>query len=299
MNRTKLCIFSHVEKCGGTTLIAASRNRAALAHCDLVMRQTGTNSADTSDLRRAMRAYPKLDFLAGHCVDPGLLEQYRATASAQGYKTVHVVTTLRAPISRLLSDYVHDVTRRDSTLSLADYLNIEWKQNYLTKFFGNGDLRIAKSVLSSFDCVDTSGSRDVLLYLANNGFAFADSEPPRTNVYEQQPPACLAVKDGVTFGKYCISQANVDLFNAANQDDIALFDWVKSQNSGRECKELSDAKKIDEKRSRPTFQRLYRNIVYKLLFLRRRGFTPLPRNSQSAEKVGFQGASIWSRGIEN
>lgn len=292
MTRKRLAIFLHVEKCGGTSLITMSRRRRVLGHCDLVMKNPRTNRATEKDFELALQAYPRLDFISGHCIDPADVPEFKSIALNRGYDDVYAFTVLRNPLARCLSDYVHDFSRRESMLSFESYLQIQWKQNYLVRFFGESNPRQATDALNSLDLVDTEGGIRAQQFLAANGFDFAALESPRSNVFEGTPPPCLKQADGMKLGKYSISKSDLLLLREVNQKDTALFEGFASMNN--EFRSHSPGNSISETKSRPLYQRLFRNMVYKPLFARRLGSTILPRNSIPAEQVGFDGPSIWS-----
>jgi len=294
MRNDRLAIFPHVEKCGGTSVIAASRRRRALRHCDLVPSDRMANRASARDFGAALRAYRRLDFVSGHCIAPASLAEFRQMAIDAGYAHVVTVTVLRPPIERLLSDYVHDVTRRSSHLSLSDFIQIGWKQNYYIRFFGDGEPAEARRALDALDIVDVSGGDRLRSELPRAGFAFAARDATRSNVFEATPPPDLCVEDGVAVGKYRVAPSDYEEMVRLNSDDITLFSNISRSGDMAHEEATGLMPTISERESRPMSQRLYRNLVYKPLFARRAGMTLLPRNAAPAEQVRFAGQSIWS-----
>lgn len=131
-----LIIFVHVEKCGGTSLLSSSRRRKGLKHCDIISSKKFGNVASESDFGRSLGMYRNCDFITGHCLYPKYLAEYKNIAISKGYKPI-VITSIRNPVDRLLSDYAH-ARRRGEVLGLDQFIDIPFKKNYICNFWGGG-----------------------------------------------------------------------------------------------------------------------------------------------------------------
>jgi hypothetical protein len=90
----------HIMKTAGQTICGILRQSFPGCHCDLVV----PRPARAKDVRWAMRFYPRLKSIAGHCVVP------YADLEAAGFKPRYF-TFLREPIERCVSHYQFSVQR--------------------------------------------------------------------------------------------------------------------------------------------------------------------------------------------
>jgi hypothetical protein len=288
-----IALFYHVEKCGGTSLISSSRMRPGFLHCDLVIKDRQANAASSDDLARALKYYPKADFISGHCLNPMRAKDYSdVIASCRGRRAVHIAL-LREPQARLLSDYTHDLERRGSNASLDDYLETGWKQNYLCRFFGEGDLDPAASVLRSFDLVADVASEGAVIARLAEDHEIELLPPAHVNSARAGLSPELSVEGGVSIGRYRVSEAHARRLRdvtALDQALLAKIDLLPPEAQGR-----TEKPKLAEDATRSGRARWYRNLVYKPLGCRRFGETALPRNAKPAGDVAFSDpGSIWS-----
>ena len=116
----------HIMKTAGQTICGILRQSFAGNHCDLVVPRPAT----AKDIRWAMRFYPGLKSIAGHCVVPyGDLEQ-------AGFRPRYF-TFLRDPIERCVSHYQFSVQKNHCRQSFDRWLTRH--ANFQTKILSSTD----------------------------------------------------------------------------------------------------------------------------------------------------------------
>ncbi len=140
--------FSHIEKCGGTTLIQVLRQTFVFDHCDVVPRATTTMQFSHDDVRDLLTLRPSIKSISGHSIRVAC--KLEAVAPE-----IHYYTSLRDPLKRYVSDYFHFVERLRFRGGFEAWLAREDRRNFQTKAIaGCADLERAKSLLADrFDVV--------------------------------------------------------------------------------------------------------------------------------------------------
>lgn len=289
-----IVLFYHVEKCGGTSLIASSRMRSGLKHCDLVLKNKFSNMASICDLKRGIRYYPNADFIAGHCLNPSLIDDYTAYLKDHHKRRAIHITLVRNPLLRILSDYTHDCKRRGSEIPFAEYLQIEWKHNYLTQFFGAGNIDNAKTSLAKMHIASDIGDEGTIRHRLAQEHNIRLLDSVQTNQSSGAMPASVSLKNGVKIGKYTISKNDAALLNANCKLDRELVARINSEGkTPNKASKIADD--MHERATRSGLNRIFRNYIYKPFGCQRIGLTVLPRNAFAAQDVHFDGTtSIWS-----
>ncbi|MEM7745945.1 MAG: hypothetical protein AAF409_19780 [Pseudomonadota bacterium] len=272
-----LVVFIHIEKCGGTSLLASSRRRAGLRHCDIISSADLGNVATPRDFRRSLSLYRNCDFITGHCLHPAEIAGYREAAEKGGREPVFI-TSIRDPITRLLSDYAH-ARRRGETMGLQEFAAIPFKQNYICNFWGDGDSDTALARLSGIDHVIRVQDFEAFVPFANRRYELGLLDAVLSNQSEVEHfPDDLKITDGFRIGKYLIDpdvHASILQANARDQDLLGRLPyWTADASSAAD-----EGSEVDVTKTKPIYSWLYRNFWYKPLMQRRLGEVYERRNS--------------------
>jgi hypothetical protein len=273
----ELFLFFHIEKCGGTSLLASSRRRKGLRHCDILTSNTSGNIASVTDFSKSLSLYKSCDFITGHCLYPGLITDYKNIAHSRGYKPV-TITSIRNPMDRLLSDYAH-ARRRGEVMNLDNFLRIPFKQNYICNFWGKGNPETALERLNKIDYVIKIEDLEEFIYFINTNHEIKLTNAAHSNASKiDELPDDLTVEGGVRASKYSISEENYRFITENNIKDTQLLENINfwSPAAKHDAKALTE---IDAADTKQTWAWLYRNLVYKPLMQRRLGIVILKRNS--------------------
>lgn len=156
-------MFCHIEKCGGTTLIAQLRYFFGASHIDIIPLDYGwANISTQKDIGAALRRIPFALSVAGHSIKPYL--KYDQCFAKY--------TLLRDPINRYVSDYLHDKERRGFQGSFEVWMQHSSRWNYQTKFLSGGnDLEKAQSILAeNFEIFGFTERYDDFMFLLSLRF---------------------------------------------------------------------------------------------------------------------------------
>lgn len=272
-----LFIFVHMEKCGGTSLLASSRRRNGLKHCDIISSKKLGNVADASDFARSLAIYPNCDFITGHCLYPDLLEKYKRVALDRGLKPI-VITSTRNPVDRLLSDYAHS-RRRGELMGLGQFIEISFKKNYICNFWGNGSSEVALKQLNGIDYVVNVKEFDEFVRFVNLQYELKLLRAVHSNPSKIEDfPEDLMVGEGVRIGKYSIDQTVYDKILEYNKDDLELLNKINHwmPESGDASPSMLE---LDVAKTKQIWAWLYRNLWYKPRMQRSFGRLYEKRNS--------------------
>lgn len=269
-------IFCHIEKCAGTTLVSKFRKELPFKSADFLARG---NRPRTSELKALARLYPRLHLVSGHSLYPNLRSMFETQ-----FGPVRMFTVVREPISRLISNYYYDKRRGIWLGNLEDYMRIPWKQNYLLRFLGAGEVEAGQEGFDSLDDFLLVSEIESYLkpMLSNFGLEISDSVPPQN---EAKPdtidlPADLRALGGESFGRYKIQPDILEEMRILNAQDLNFYqdavarstkrkDWIAPGNSASFQAKASPIVKLAH---------VYRNSVYKLSVLKKLGHHSLPRN---------------------
>lgn len=278
-----ICVFSHIEKCAGTSLTTKFRNELPFRSCDIVSKG---NIVSKAELRLTKLLYPRLKIISGHNLSSGVFDDIAAV-----FGETRIFTVIREPIQRLVSNYLHDKTRGAWDGDLHDYQAVVWKQNYLSRFIGGGDVNAVDANLKRINYFVTVKNLERLSPLIFDAFGLDLSKGiARLNTLESNQsdiPADLAVAGGVNVGKHLISPELHATIVRNNALDIALFHDLKA----RELTQFGLTQAPDKPEAAPTQKRGlaatlahgYRNAVQKPAILRKFGYATLPRNAVSPD----------------
>ena len=248
--------FCHVEKCGGTTLVKLLRQAYGIRHCDIIPINPGVMEVTGDDLDAALRFYPWMNSVAGHCIrgrharSPGKFEKFR------------FYTLLRDPVKRYISDYCYHVDILGYKGGLEDWLQREDRRNFMTRVFS------------------PTASVDEAVHVLSNCFSLIGFVEHYDDFL-----AGLEKIAGFPFSKVAYSIENigakrhrleVDTYTeeiaSANAIDVRLVNTMREIASEREnvilreedcARTISKAPMRGRLGANHLFNRLYRNLVYK------------------------------------
>lgn len=270
-------IFLHVEKCGGTSLLYSSRRRNGLKHCDIISSRRLGNVASVSDFQRSLLLYENCDFITGHCLYPEYIEQYKDVVRSKGKEPV-VITSIRNPVERLLSDYAH-ARRLGEKMVLSQFINIPFKKNYICNFWGSGVYSTALERINSIDYVVNIDSFEDFVCFVNTKYRLKLCRASHRNSSKAEDlPKDLLLSDGISVGKYTIDQDVYNKIISYNDNDIRLLKNIEYWTQGES--DLGSAPLgIDVSMTKQLWAWIYRNLFYKLKMQRRFGLIYEKRNS--------------------
>lgn len=280
-----ISVFSHIEKCAGTSLTTKFRNELPFQSCDIVSK---SNVVSKSELIQTKTLFPRLKIMSGHNLSSNAFDDI-----ASVFGDMQVFTVVRDPVERLVSNYLHDKTRGVWRGTLQEYQNIPWKKNYLSRFIGGGDVENALSNLSRISYIITVRNLEPLAPLIFEKFGLGLSAViPRQNTHESNKSAIpddLSASDGVTIGKHHIAEdlhleivennaIDIDLFQMLKENELNQFGMTQLPSKQYALSAIP--------RKLATIPALaYRNSIQKPLILGRTGYTALPRNATSPDKT--------------
>ena len=270
-------IFLHIEKCGGTSLLSSSRLRNGLKHCDIISSRKLGNVASVSDFERSLIMYRNCDFITGHCLYPEYIEQYKDVVRLKGKEPV-VITTIRNPVDRLLSDYA-PARRLGEKMGLSQFIEIPCKKNYICNFWGGGVYSPALERINSIDYVVNIDSIEEFVRFINTKYRLKLGRASHRNSSKAEGlPKDLLLSDGVSVGKYTIDQDVYNKIISYNQNDIRLLENIEYWT---QCVSDFDDTGLDigVSMTKQLWAWLYRNLWYKLKMQRSFGRIYERRNS--------------------
>lgn len=278
--RKSIFVFFHIEKCGGTSLVEFFRSNLPFQACEAVSK---TNAFTRSELEKSLKVYPRLRVLSGHNLQVEILDWLQE----MGY-TARSFTILRDPIERTISDYLHDYRKGTFDGGLRDYADIPWKQNYLARFLGSGDVERAVSNMEKIDAiVDIRHSAAYVSELLNNNDVAMRHAYAIANRAGGELPRDVAVSAGVDVGRYRIAKDCHARLLEANQIDLEIWARLKSEalSGGYECqvREQQLAQSLGGLSKRAAS--LYRNFLYKPSIGIWSRYYALPRNRFDPSKI--------------
>lgn len=272
-----LFMFFHVEKCGGTSLLSSSRRRKGLKHCDIISSKKLGNVASVRDFRRSLAMYTDCDFITGHCLYPGHIDEYKNIASSKGYWPI-TITSIRDPVERLLSDYAH-ARRMGEIIGLDQFIEIPFKKNYLCNFWGRGDIGSAQRRLNGIDYVVNIRDFGRFVYYVNVNYGLQLLPASHRNSSStEQLPKDLVVEGGVRMGKYSIDEDIHNKIYEYNESDQILLRRIKCWVPDEGVLEGS-SREVGAGNTKQVWGWLYRNLWYKPRMQRAFGYLYEKRNS--------------------
>lgn len=259
----KLVAYSHVPKCGGSTVRNLLRRNLGILHLDILNRKGTQPFYSANSLASDLLFSPWLKSIAGHTLKPCV--DYSNVAELTWY------TILRDPSTRFLSHYQQEVEKGKKTHDI-----FSWAQSYNRADFqvrtiaGERDLNAAKQILTEkFAFVGLQEKFPDTLNGISNIFgssSFCIHLDGRKNVSDNKRKAAL--------NKLKEKGALDDLLLENNSLDIELYEFVKKEIWP---KQVHITKSIASPHRRPVIESvnlsanfLYRNCYYKLR--RRVGF---------------------------
>jgi hypothetical protein len=257
----------HIEKCGGTTLIDVLRRSFRLDHFDVIPRDHHAMLFTPNDLRDLRAFRPTVKSIAGHSV--------RVWADLEtAAPGIQLITCLRDPVKRYVSDYCHFVDRLGSRCDFAQWLEREDRHNFQTRSIaGESDLRAAIDLLETrFAAIGVLERFDDLLLK----LALLVRRSMRTELdcwYEIRNSR--GSRPGSASTSELISSFREKII-AVNAIDIQLYDYVRNVLVPRQDQEFGITNQDIPRSQRPRewrvrwrdarrqlLYRLYRNLVYK------------------------------------
>ncbi len=277
-----MLIFSHIEKCAGTTLISHFRKQLPFQSVDAISNQ---NRITKNDLKKIKFLYPAVKVCSGHSITPDRKEIFE-----QEFGETQSMSIVREPLERLISNYVHDVRRGIWQGSLDDYAMIPWKNNYLLKFLGSGSVDRGLSGSETVDyLLPVRKFEDCLPTILKNCDIDIPSVLTKQNVSSQHPtriPDDVKVTNGVSIGGYSITEKAFKKIRTMNAADINFWnDFDANFDSTPYNVEGPSNNKNNGGELSSKAANLYRNLIYKPLVMKRFGYHAIPRNSRSPELV--------------
>jgi hypothetical protein len=261
--------FSHIEKCGGTTLIQVLRQTFLFDHCDVVPRDPRSMRFSPDDMRELLKLRPSTKSISGHSIR-------LACNLESAVPQIRYYTSLRDPLKRYVSDYFHFAERRRFRGDFAAWLARDDRRNFQTKAIaGCEDLEIAKSLLAErFDVVGVVEQFDELfryvrwLAWSTMGVDLGDSYRVANSRRESHQARHDAPDPFIDFGNE---------IREANLLDLELYEFAKREVLTEQRRRLM--KHVDKlpapsrqrapwwermrQRQRSLTYRAYRNCVYK------------------------------------
>ena len=125
----KLIVFSHIEKCGGTTLIKHFRRIFGARHCDIIPQDRDAMHVSEADVKKTHRLLPGLRSVAGHSIRSQQIEYWKRHFDSAAVPII----LLRNPVDRYLSDFRHFVRQFGFADSLSRWIAYLPRQNFMTK----------------------------------------------------------------------------------------------------------------------------------------------------------------------
>jgi len=284
-------LYCHIEKCAGTSLIKKFVNELPFKAVNLLANE---NTVTLEELQKTKRLYGFPKVISGHSINPTTFDNFKSL-----YPSIITFTIFRDPTERLISNYLHDRTRGVWDRNLQDYISIPWKQNYLLRFLGGGNL---DNGMAGYEKIDFKISvkninRSFPILVEALGLEIS-SLVEKKNSFQQNKshlPHDICVKNGIKVGSYSISQETYDEMSRLNKRDISFYKmaleheeaWLEknSKNYVHKSHENLKTSKVLQR-----MEWVYRNMIYKPLVIRRFGYHALPRNAQSPLMTDIQDA---------
>ena len=258
--------FVHIEKCGGTTLIAMLRQAFFLDHFDVIPRDRRGMRFTPEDLEHVRRLRPSVKSLAGHSI--------RLDARLHEHAPVRYFTLLRDPVKRYLSDFEHLGKRfllKDHVHEGDDcferWLDMTERHDFQSKAIAStADANRACELLDShFAVVGTVEEyADFLL-------ALGEVVTRRFDVRLPPPPDARNVRGNqsdVVAQRARLLDRYGDRVDAANRQDLALYRHVARKATARVGGDQPLAAAPSSATAKPSTSRatlawIYRNAIYK------------------------------------
>lgn len=263
----KILVFSHIEKCGGTTLLELLRTNLGLQHCDIILKDKLSNETQENDIKTAIQCYPRMISLSSHALKP-YLNYGRYNEKLRFY------TILRDPIDRYISDFQHDFYRRGFNGSICDWLKYDTKHNYMTKFIaGENNLDLAKEILMKrFDLIGIMERYEDFISALTELFSptLIDSKFQVVNQAGKLPTFTISKKTKIR-QKVNFDEEIYDMIREKNESDILLYDFAKTLSSHKisnvSVKKFTNRRQTRlssyTKKQNRIITMLYRNLIYK------------------------------------
>lgn len=288
-------VFCHIEKCAGTSLIKKSLQEIPFGSVGVLSK---SNKVDIKDLKKLKRLYGRPQIITGHSLTPTSFTDLKDV-----FAEIKTFTIFRDPFSRVISNYLHDKTRGVWDGSLSEFVSIPWKQNYMLRFLGGGDVKNGHEGFKAIDYkISVKNLKRSLPILINELNLPLTPDLVKKNSYQQNQsilPSDLSVENGVKIGNYSISQENYNLIKDFNALDIDFYDsalkeeeiWlshVKTTSTIPIQVPIQVPKKTNRFLMRIAW--VYRNIIYKPYVLGQFGPHRLPRNGVTPSLISSHDA---------
>jgi hypothetical protein len=258
-----LFTFCHIEKCGGTTLIALLRRNLSWRHIDIIPSDKNSNLAHEADIATAMRLNPFVCSITGHGLRP--YGEYGAYTERMVWYTI-----LREPIARMCSDYKNDCRARGFVGSLTDWAQFPSTHNFMTRSLSaSGELEEAKDVLQNrfayFGLLDEfdeclGGIRELFL---SHPFALNYS------VQNRAEESSLESRRGTNFGR-AITPGDLLAARDANNLDLELWKFARELKHSKSPARVREGREVPVVRKNTPMQNArllihgaIRNFIYK------------------------------------
>jgi hypothetical protein len=210
-----LVAFIHIEKAAGTTFIHILRHNFFLAYADVrpFFKESGGLFTD-KDMAVMRQLMPGLRCLGGHSVVP-----YNNLLRSE--PDAHLITIMRDPVKRYLSQYQHWVEKKKLDISFEDFLAREELWNLQTrKYAGEPSLEKAKKILRKrFLLVGCVEAYDEFLVMLQHKLSFMQFDAS----YRQQNLAHSKGRVDQTEERYR------DQIEERNLLDIQLYQFVREE----------------------------------------------------------------------
>ncbi len=227
MKKKKIVAFVHIEKAAGTSVIHMLRDSFYPAYVDVRPVARGDYWFKSSDLDWYKKVMPWIKVIGGHALVPYTdLEQYY---------DVKYFTVLRDPVDRYISQYRYWRSALGKDLSFEDFLDKSDSWNMQSKKIckdrkATTAIQVLQEKFIAYGLVE-----NMELFVADLAEYFnCEMSLQRKNLTKNKV-------DKVDELKEAFLQAIIE----RNEEDIALYNWVKSQNEQKKQPKQEQIKQLD------------------------------------------------------